>query len=576
MARLRRRSCAAALLLFALAAIAGCTPPPAAAPAEDTSQVWNFTPVDLARGADGSADRHSFSKLAPWPLTDGRTLFTGCYDPVPLMEAPAEDRCFGTVDLADPEHPKWLATVYTYDPVASPAPPAGHAIWRADYPFPNLPARAPCRVDWNESDIAAGRTPPPCWDPGWNTHTHYVARGPGGLLAVNQERYRLDNARQVSYRGVKFYDVSDPAQPTFLSYWEAPTSPPDPKTGAYPDMDGAHHFNFDGRYLYLGTEYRGFIGRILVILDLADPTRPREAGRWWIPGQKTPEEDGVRDWVQQHWSQPVVRRPDGRLTKHLGMHYATPYGDVVYLSYNQAGLVVLDVRDKSRPRLISRTDYLVPGAEPDAPDAAACRASAGGQPAACGNAHSAKLVPGRPNLLVMSDEYFRCPYGHMRIFDVADPARPALRSHFLLPETAACDPERPRQMIDAARFPRRGPSTHIGNAWNADLYLMAWYGAGLRAIDIRDPARPREVGRYQYEISGDFPDAERSTKEEALGGLLVGPDVRPGRRFAGQDTYDVVFGPGGQIYLSDGTAGLRVLRYMGPLAIPGPLSDRPR
>ena len=105
--------------------------------------------------------------------------------------------------------------------------------------------------------------------------------------------------------------------------------------------------------------------------------------------------------------------------------------------------------------------------------------------------------------------------------------------------------------------------------------MMAWYGAGLHAIDIRDPARPREVGRYEYEISADCPDAERSTKAEALGGLLIGPDIQPGRRFAGRDTYDVVFGPGGQIYLADGTAGLRVLRYTGPLSSPGPmLPDR--
>ena len=54
-------------------------------------------------------------------------------------------------------------------------------------------------------------------------------------------------------------------------------------------------------------------------------------------------------------------------------------------------------------------------------------------------------------------------------------------------------------------------------------------------------------------------------------GLLVGSAIAPGERFTGSDTYDVVFGPGGQIYLADGTAGLQVLRYTGPLASPGPL-----
>ena len=100
---------------------------------------------------------------------------------------------------------------------------------------------------------------------------------------------------------------------------------------------------------------------------------------------------------------------------------------------------------------------------------------------------------------------------------------------------------------------------------------MAWYGAGLRAIDIRDPIHPKEVGRYLYKISDDFRDAEQSTKEDPLGGLLVGANIPQGRRFAGQDTYDVTFGPRGQIYVPDGTAGMRVLRYTGPLVSPGPV-----
>src|SRR3954463_10182176 len=105
-------------------------------------------------------------------------------------------------------------------------------------------------------------------------------------------------------------------------------------------------------------------------------------------------------------------------------------------------------------------DYVTPGAEPDAPAAAACRAAAGGREAACANAHSAKLVPGRPDLLVLTDEYFSCPFGHMRLFVSADPPKPTLLSHVVLPEPADCDPAHPTQARDAARFPRRGPSTH--------------------------------------------------------------------------------------------------------------------
>ncbi|MCC7464191.1 MAG: hypothetical protein IT480_17235 [Gammaproteobacteria bacterium] len=506
-----------------------------------------FERVGMVVTGTGAADRHSYSKLAPWPMTDGNRLYSGCYDPAPLLaDQPGQDRCFTTIDLAQPDKPVRLATVMTFDPGSSPPPPAGHIIWRADYRFPALRAQIPCRVNWNDADIAAGRTPAPCWDPGWNTHSHFVARGPGSLLAANQERYRGGTNRQASFHGVKFYDVSDPAHPKYLSYWEAPASAADPRTGEFADMGGTHHFNFQGNYLFLGTTYRGFVGKILVILDVSDPLHPREVSHWWLPGQRTPEEDALRSWQQSpDFSLPVVRLPGGLWRKHVGMHYVTIDGDRAYLSYHQAGLVILDVADKSHPKLLSQTDYLVPGAERDAPDAAQCFAAAGGQPAACGNAHSAKIVPGRDGLLIMTDEYFTCPYGHMRIFDVSEPARPALLSHFLLPETIACSASEPRRPADAARYPRRGPSTHMGNAAGPNLFFVAWYGAGVRAIDITDPARPFELGRYTYRISDDYPDAE---------GLR------------GQDTYDVVFGPGGRLYVSDGTAGLRVLRYRGPAA----------
>jgi hypothetical protein len=43
-----------------------------------------------------------------------------------------------------------------------------------------------------------------------------------------------------------------------------------------------------------------FMGNIVMILDFADPMRPREVGRWWMPGQwiaggETPNWKGL-DW----------------------------------------------------------------------------------------------------------------------------------------------------------------------------------------------------------------------------------------------------------------------------------------
>ena len=47
---------------------------------------------------------------------------------------------------------------------------------------------------------------------------------------------------------------------------------------------GVHRFDFDGRYAYISPTAEGYVGNIVMILDLLDPAHPVEVGRWWIPG----------------------------------------------------------------------------------------------------------------------------------------------------------------------------------------------------------------------------------------------------------------------------------------------------
>ena len=79
-------------------------------------------------------------------------------------------------------------------------------------------------------------------------------------------------AQRYQNGGFKVYDVADPAQPKLIAYQ---------KTGGI----GVHRFAMDARYAYISTEMEGFIGNILVVYDIADPRRPGEVSRWWMPGQ---------------------------------------------------------------------------------------------------------------------------------------------------------------------------------------------------------------------------------------------------------------------------------------------------
>src|ERR1035437_692762 len=268
-----------------------------AAGAQNVSSLgaWNMEYVGAAQ-SDGQADVYAYSKLAPWPNASDY-LYSGCYGSVP-----AQSQCFMTVSLKDPKKPVRLATVPVFDPVASPQPPLSHPVWHSAA-LALLPVKVPCDT-FKDPDVLAGTKPHTCWDPGWNTHTHYVQEGPGKILAVNEERrvFRgstgMGTDTQANYHGVRFYDISDPAHPVFLSVWEAPVS--DPVNGHYPDARGVHHFNFrnqgepgylanlNNRYLFVGTEYKGNVGDILVILDVRDPKHPVEVGQWHLPGQQTP------------------------------------------------------------------------------------------------------------------------------------------------------------------------------------------------------------------------------------------------------------------------------------------------
>lgn len=73
---------------------------------------------------------------------------------------------------------------------------------------------------------------------------------------------------------------------------------------------------------------------------------------------------------------------------------------------------------------------------------------------------------------------------------------------------------------------------------------MAWYGMGVRAIDISDPTQLKEVGYYRYSIDKDF-----------------GVD-KPG--YSASHTYDAIVGKNGLLYVPDAPSGLRFLKYTGP------------
>src|SRR5829696_3504837 len=104
-----------------------------------------------------------------------------------------------------------------------------------------------------------------------HTHSHKV-RVHGDLMLVNNELFRAAmGERPADFAGgIKVYDIEDRANPRQIGHYKS---------------QGSHRFDSDGRYAYISSEEEGFVGDIVVILDLVDPTRPEPVARWWMKGQ---------------------------------------------------------------------------------------------------------------------------------------------------------------------------------------------------------------------------------------------------------------------------------------------------
>ncbi len=149
---------------------------------------------------------------------------------------------------------------------------------------------------------------------GWHSHKVNVANG---IMVVNHERLGKDGPEEFG-GGLGIYDVSRPAQPGLITKWRT--------AGA-----GVHRYSFDGRYAYISPTVEGYIGNIVMILDLADPARPQEVGRWWIPGQW---EAGGEAYPWADWPRPRC-------------HHPLRLGNRLYVSYWHHGFFILDISEMS-------------------------------------------------------------------------------------------------------------------------------------------------------------------------------------------------------------------------------------
>ena len=292
--------------------------------------------------------------------------------------------------------------------------------------------------------------------------------------------------------GMAVYDIADPAEPRQIGFMPV-------------DGGGVHRIWYTGgRWAYVSVLLDGYTDYIFMTVDISDPTNPKPVGRYALPGMNTAAGETI-DWEP---------------TRRYGLHHATVSGDTAYGAWRDAGLVMIDVSDRTNPELIVHRNWSPPFG---------------------GGTHNCLALPDRDLLVVLDEAVLdNCEDGIKLIwlFDIREPSNPTSISTFPTPAEADY----------CAKGGHFGPHNIHENRpdglVSSDTIFATYQNAGVRVFDIRDQYRPEEVAAFVP------PKPYR----------LV--DHRPNRPLVIQSC-DVFVDKEGLVYSNDYNGGLFILEYKG-------------
>ena len=292
--------------------------------------------------------------------------------------------------------------------------------------------------------------------------------------------------------GLAIYDVSKPEAPRQIGFMAV-------------EGGGINRVWYvGGRWAYASVLLDGFTDYIFITIDFSDPANPREAGRWWIPGM----------------NQAAGEIPSWQPTRRYGLHHPIVHGDTAYCAWRDAGMVVLDIADRAKPKLIVHRNWSPPYG---------------------GGTHNCLPLPDRDLLVVLDEAVLDHQEDGLKltwVFDNRVPSNPVSIATF--PTPAEAD-----YKAKGAHFgPHNIHENRPGSFVSSKLIFATYQNAGVRVFDISDAFAPKEAGAWVP------PQPARLA------------DTRPNRARIIQSA-DVFVDSAGLIYCTDYNAGMYILEYQG-------------
>ncbi len=292
--------------------------------------------------------------------------------------------------------------------------------------------------------------------------------------------------------GLAVYDVSRPEAPLRIGFMDVAGG-------------GIHRVWYvGGPYAYCSVLLDGFTDYIFMTVDMSDPANPREAGRWWIPGMNLAAGEA----------------PSWEGTRRYGLHHPIVHVDTAYCAWRDAGMVVLDVADRAKPKLTVHRNWSPPFG---------------------GGTHNCLPLPDRELLVVLDEAVLDHQEDGLKliwVFDNRVPANPVSIATFPTPNEADYKSK-------GAHFgPHNVHENRPGSFVSSTLIFATYQNAGIRAFDVSNAFEPKEVGALVP------PQPARLA------------DTRPNRARVIQSA-DVFVDAAGLIYVTDYNAGLYILESDG-------------